>query len=361
MNRSTGLVDGALGLLVGTAAVAVAAERYVVGRARLRPDPYAEEPFFALPADRVLEVSADDGVRLHVEEVGPPDAAVTVVFCHGYTNQLAVWHFQRRTLGEQPPGRLVFWDQRGHGRSGRGAPETATIAQLGRDLARVLEAVGPRGPVVLVGHSMGGMTIMSLADDRPELFSPSGGSVAGVALIATSPGRLSEVTFGLPAALTPVTRRALPVITQEMRRRPALFERARRLSAEIAFIVARRGAFGTADVGPALVGFVERMTSEVPVDVIGEFYGTFTEHDKLEALAVLRSLPVLVLVGSRDLVTPQAHSTAIAAVLPDAELVVVDGAGHLVQLERPEVVNPALCRLIGRALQQVAVDAEAPA
>lgn len=349
MNRRAGLVGGALGVAAGAAAAAVLAERHLVGRARLRPDPHAEEPFFALPADRVLEVYADDGVRLHVEEIGEQHAEVTVVFCHGYTNQLAVWHFQRRALGVEPPGRLVFWDQRSHGRSGRGAPESATISQLGSDLARVLEAVAPCGPVVLVGHSMGGMTIMALADQQPELFLPSGGAIAGVALIATSPGRLSEVTFGLPAALTPVTRRALPVITQEMRRRPAVFERARRLSAEVAFVVARHGAFGTGDVGPALVSFVERMTSEVPIDVIGEFYDTFTDHDKLEALAVLRDLPVLVVVGSRDLVTPPAHSTAIAAVLPDAELLVVDGAGHMVQLERPDVVNPAICRLIERA------------
>ncbi len=349
MDRRVGLIGGALGLAMSAGALAVVAERHLVGRARLRPDPTAEEPFFQLPADRVLEVEADDGVRLHVEEVGRREhCATTVVFCHGYTQQLAVWHFQRQTLAVDPPARLVFWDQRSHGRSGRSTPGGATIDQLGRDLQAVLAAVAPEGPVVLVGHSMGGMTIMALADQRPELFDPETGQVAAVALIATSPGRLAEVTFGLPTALSPVTRRALPIIVREMRRRPVIFERTRRLSAEVAFVLARRQAFGTSDVGPALVEFVERMTAEVPVDVIGEFYDTFTTHDKLTALEVLLPLPVLVLVGSRDIVTPQAHSAAIAEVLPDAEFVLVEGAGHMVQLERPEVVTEALCRLLGR-------------
>ena len=352
MNRRLGLVGGALGLLATGAAAAVLAERYVVGRARLAPDPASGEPFFALPADRVLEVTADDGVPLHVEEVGPTtDPALCVIFCHGYANQLATWHFQRQALAADPPGRLVFWDQRGHGRSGRGAPESATLEQCGRDLAAVIAACAPRGPVVLVGHSMGGMTIMALADAAPELFDPAaGGRVVGVALVATSPGKLAEVTFGLPAALTPVTRRALPVVTRHMRRRPRIFERTRQLGAELAFVVARRGAFGAGDVGPSLVEFVERMTAETPVDVIAEFYATFTDHDKLAALAALSGLPVLVLVGSRDIVTPVSHSRDIADALPHAEFVVVEGAGHMVQLEQPEVVTAHLRDLLGRAL-----------
>ena len=75
---------------------------------------------------------------------------------------------------------MVFWDQRSHGRSGRSDLTHATIDQLGDDLLAVLEATtAPGRPVVLVGHSMGGMTIMALADRHPELF---GDRVVGVAL-----------------------------------------------------------------------------------------------------------------------------------------------------------------------------------
>ena len=94
---------------------------------------------------------------------------------HGYTLSMASWTFQRRTLaaelatanGHRPDARLVFYDQRGHGASGRGHSENSTIEQLARDLAAVLESRVPRGPVVLVGHSMGGMTIMALAAAAP--------------------------------------------------------------------------------------------------------------------------------------------------------------------------------------------------
>ena len=92
---------------------------------------------------------------------GPP----TIVFSHGYALSLDSWHFQRKALRGRY--RLVFWDQRGHGRSATGPHGSATIDQIGRDLARVIEALAPDGPLVLVGHSMGGMTVMSLAEQDP--------------------------------------------------------------------------------------------------------------------------------------------------------------------------------------------------
>ncbi len=345
--RSAGLAGGLLGLVAAGTAVGLVAERLAVGRTRLRPDPDAREPFFALPADRVLSVLADDGVPLYVEEVGPAgDPPLTVVFCHGYTQQLAAWHYQRQALAADNPGRLVFWDQRSHGRSGRSDPARATIDQLGRDLSAVLEQSAPSGPVVLVGHSMGGMTIMALADQRPELF---GSRVVGVALLSTSAGRVSELTFGLPAKAGPVTRRALPWVTRGMRAQPATFERTRRLGTDLAFLLARRLAFGSGDISPSLVEFVEKMTADCPVDVIAEFYDTFTSHDKLAALDVLGSVEVLVLVGTKDLLTPQAHSRAIAEALPGAQLVIVEGAGHMVQLERAPLVTLHLRELLRRA------------
>ncbi|MGZ6827660.1 MAG: alpha/beta fold hydrolase, partial [Mycobacteriales bacterium] len=167
MNRGrAGLVGGVLGAVAVGVAAGAAAERYAVGRARLAPDPDAAEDFFSAPTDRVRRVVADDGVPLHVEEVGPETADVTVVFCHGYTQQLAVWHYQRKALAAENPGKLVFWDHRSHGRSGRSTAAHSTIDQLGRDLRAVVQACAPTGKVVLVGHSMGGMTIMALADQH---------------------------------------------------------------------------------------------------------------------------------------------------------------------------------------------------
>ena len=342
-----GLVGGLVGVVAVGAGIGLAAERYAVGRTRLRPDPARDEPFFRLPADRVVTVRADDGVPLHVEETGPRDAPLTVVFCHGYTQEMAVWHYQRKALADEPGLRCVYWDQRSHGRSARSPAERETIDQLGRDLHAVLDAVVPRGPVVLVGHSMGGMTIMALADSAPELFGPR---VVGVALLSTSTGRLAELTFGLPAALRPITKRTLPWLTRGMARRPQPFERTRRLGTDLAFLIARHEAFGDADVSPALVEFVERMTASTKVDVIAEFYDTFSNHDKLAALDVLRDVATVVLIGSKDRITPLDHSEAIAHALPSAQLVVLEGAGHMVQLERADEVTAHLRQLLDRAV-----------
>ena len=111
-----------------------------------------DEPLGTLRGHELI-VLASDGVPLHVEIDGPDTAPVTIIFCHGYTLNQDCWHFQRRDLADY---RLVFWDQRDHGRSGRAEPDGATIDQLGADLKAVIDATVP-GPatVVLVGHSMG--------------------------------------------------------------------------------------------------------------------------------------------------------------------------------------------------------------
>ena len=351
--RRAALVAGAAGVVVAGAAVGLAAERYAVGRSFRGDDPEADEPFGEIRGT-VVPVTATDGVPLHVEVDGPQPSArkappVTVVFCHGLALNLDSWHYQRRDLADlaEDGARLVFWDQRGHGRSGRGTAEHATIDQLGRDLRSVLTATAPKGSVVLVGHSMGGMTIMALADQQPELF---GDRVIAVALISTSPGRLAEVSFGAPAAAVRVLRRAAPRALMALNRRPALVRGSRSLGADIEFVLTKRYSFGT-DVPPSLVRFVSRMHDAVPLDVLGELFPAFDAHDKLEALGVLNGVDTLILGGERDLMTPADHSRAMVEQVPGAELVILPEAGHLVMLEHHDVVTDHLRELIERAVR----------
>jgi pimeloyl-ACP methyl ester carboxylesterase len=336
--------------VVGVVAAGVALERRAVGRARRAPDPYADEAFGSLHTSS-RTVYADDGVPLHVEVDGTSDAELTVVFVHGFTLSMDCWHFQRRDLAEA--ARLVFYDQRSHGASGRSPREHATIDQLGRDLHAVLQSVAPRGPVVLVGHSMGGMTLLALADQRPELFAPlaDGGRVVGAALVGTAAGAFAETIFGIPGILGRVVRPVAPGAIRAANRRAHLLEQGRRAGSDLAFLLTRKLSYG-GDVPPSLVAFMEQMVAATPVEVMTEFFDTFLRHDKLEALGVLKGVATLILCGDEDKLTPVHNSHVMAAALPDAELVVVPGAGHMVMLERPSVVTTALRRLVARAKER---------
>ncbi|MFF3288220.1 alpha/beta fold hydrolase [Streptomyces sp. NPDC003023] len=366
--RRAGFAGAAIGVVAAGAAAGVALERLTVGRgmrrkARLALD--ASGPYGALRGTPGKAL-ADDGTALYyeVDDLDPEAAAprrrrlfgrkapapVTVVFSHGYCLSQDSWHFQRAAL--RGLVRTVHWDQRSHGRSGRGAAQAGsggvpvTIDQLGRDLKAVIDAAAPEGPLVLVGHSMGGMTMMALAAHYPELIRER---VVGVAFVGTSSGRLGEVSYGLPVAGVNAVRRVLPGVLRALGSQAELVERGRRATADLFAGLIKRYSFSSKDVDPAVARFAERMIESTPIDVVAEFYPAFAEHDKAEALAAFQELPVLVLAGDKDLVTPSTHSEAIADVLRGAELVIVPDAGHLVMLEHPEAVTDRLADLLVRA------------
>ncbi len=337
--RTAGVLGGVAGAVAAGVAAGVALERYAVGRARLRPDPEAREPFGRL-SGRESTVTLPDGVRLHVEEVG--GGPLTVVFVHGFALSMASWHYQRRDLADV--GRLVFVDQRCHGQSSRGADEDCTLAQLGRDLGVVLDAVGPRGPVVLVGHSMGGMTVMSLAMQRPELF---GKRVVGAVLIATSAGGIAEAILPIPARIADVvTSRVLPRVHRVAG--APLVASGRRAGSDLNFLFTKRWGFGD-NPSPAQVELVERMTSATPLDVLTAFVPTFVDHDLYGGLDALDRVPTMVVGGTRDRVTPYAHMEEIARRMPNAQLVTLAGAGHMLMVERAPLVNLHLRAFLRRA------------
>jgi pimeloyl-ACP methyl ester carboxylesterase len=343
LSSVAGLAAGAVA--AGTGLV-VMAEKIAVGRIRLRPDPAAGEPFGDIRGE-ALTVVADDGLPLHVELAGPKDAPVTIIFSHGYALNLDVWYYQR--AGLEHGARLVFWDQRSHGRSGRSDPDLVSIDQLGADLHEVLMAAAPRGaPVVLVGHSMGGMTVMALADQHPELF---GSKVIGAVLISTAASTVDPVNW-LPALLRPAARRAMPtMMTGASKGRVAeLVERGRHSASDLAFLSTKHIAFGDPKVSPSVVDFLERVIRATPIDVVADFYVALVGHEKRHALKVLGSIPVLVVTGDNDRLVDSALSDEIALAIRGAELVRITGAGHAVILERPEEVNEAIAGLVTKAL-----------
>ena len=291
-------------------------------------------------------VVTDDGVRLHVE-VDDADSDLTVVFAHGFTARLAEWELQRAALRGR--ARLVFWDQRGHGRSATTPLPDATIDRTGRDLGQVLDATTPTGPVILAGHSMGGMSVMALARQRPELF---GTRVVGVLLLATSAGGLVET--GLLGWLVKIIRwlRLLPLYLRGLQLVAPLLERFRRRGSAFGRWFTRRLLFGRDDADPASVRLVQALLEETPFPVSAAFYATFLDHDETASLEVLRRVPVTVVAATHDRLTPVAHGRRIAEQIgANAELVVVPGAGHSVNLTRTDVVDRALLDLVDRVVE----------
>ncbi len=366
---TVGKVIGAVSVAGGVVGAAilggVTAQRHVVRRYRQMVSE-SDESFDSLPADRTYSVVAADGVVLHVEEVGPRDAALTVVFSHGWTLRSGAWHFQRTGLagpdfglgdtepagiglgatgkGADQQARLVFYDQRSHGRSSRAGAGHSTIADLASDLAAVLATAAPDGPVVIVGHSMGGMALITLAGIDPEYFADR---VVGVGLLSTSASELPGADAGWMKLNG--GNSLLSVVAATAARYPRIFERGRTSGHDAVWLLTRQFGFASPTVPAGLVDYLDQMISDTPVDVIAEFAPSVFAHDQIAALPALSEIATLILCGDADRMTPLSRSQTIADALPKAEFVVVPGAGHMAIMEAPEVVNDALRALLRRA------------
>jgi pimeloyl-ACP methyl ester carboxylesterase len=340
--RGGGWLAGAAGLTaVGSAAgitVAQSLRRHVS-----ESDPHRDEDFELLDADRSCVVTTPDGVPLAVREVGPESAPLTVVFAHGFCLRMGSFHFQRARLTEQwgKQVRMVFYDQRGHGQSGEAPPDTYTVEQLGQDLESVLAIMAPRGPVVLVGHSMGGMTVLSHARQYPQRYPTR---IVGAALISSAAEGVSRSPLG-----EILKNPALEAVRFAARYAPKTVHRGRGAARSVIGPILRAASFGDENVSPSVVSFSERMMHDTPIATLVEFLHALEVHDETAGLKTLNKVDTLVACGDRDLLTPMEYSQQMADTLTKSELVIVGGAGHLVQLERPEVIDDALVRLVERA------------
>jgi pimeloyl-ACP methyl ester carboxylesterase len=341
IGKKTSLMAGVAGLgAVGTAA-GWSAAKSLRHRRQLR-DAYEGEDFKLLDADRGCVVTTNDGVPLIVREVGPVTAPLTVVFSHGFCQRMGTFHCQRAALAERwgDQVRMVFYDQRGHGQSGAAPTETYTVEQLGQDLETILAVMVPRGPVVLVGHSMGGMTVLSHARQFPAEY---GRRIVGAAIISSAAQGVSRSPLG-----EILHNPALEAVRFAARYTPKLVHRTRGATRSMLRPILNTASFGD-DVSRSLAAFNETMIHATPVDTLVEFLHALEVHDETAALPVLARIPTLIACGDHDLLTPVRYSEEMAAALPDSLLVIVPGAAHLVQMERPDVINDALVRLVERA------------
>jgi pimeloyl-ACP methyl ester carboxylesterase len=362
--RVLGIAGAAAGVAAAAGAVGVARRRRVIrGRG-------ADDTPFGTLRSRPITVVADDGVPLHVEVdevetgIAPLTAngrgngrrrrsranypsPITVVFSHGYALNLDCWHFQRAAY--RGLVRTVYYDQRSHGRSGRSPRDHATIDQCGDDLRAVLDAVAPDGPVVLVGHSMGGMSIVAMTEKHPELI---GERVVGVALISTTAGGLDPSRILLPMVPSKLTGDLTHSAVRTLARSHSVVDRLRRVGRSVAMVATDVFAFGDA-VPAEYVDFVDDMLSATPFEVVAEFFPSFRGLDKFDAVEVLGRVPTTIICGTADRLTAIGHSRKLNSRIPGSTLLECEGAGHMAILERHGQVNAALDQLLSAASERV--------
>ena len=286
------------------------------------PEPVPWEP---VPQELVLD--RPDGARLALRVL--PAAGrrrATVVLAHGWTMTGASWRpVVERLRAARPDVAVVTYDQRDHGAS-RPAPgrPRASVRALADDLAAVVERAAADGPVVLGGHSMGGMTVLALAGSRPDLVRDR---VAGLLLVNTAAGGLRG------HRPTAAVMRALAAAPPRVRvpRVPAP--------------LARRLGYGRG-APPDVVARVRDGVRAPTARSVGSWYLALLELDETDSLRHLVDVPVAVLAGESDRLTPAGFARRIAAELPAAGLEVVPGAGHMLPFERPGLVAARLLSLL---------------
>lgn len=302
---------------------------------------------------RPQRVESSDGTALHVEVLGPGRGraagaralrgAPTLVFAHGYALSQDAWHYQRRDLCDE--FRLVLYDQRGHGRSQQAAAGDYSIEALGADLAAVVAAAVPHDRrAVLVGHSLGGMAILSYVRQLPQVVAER---VVGAVFIDTTG---SDVLTGAV-----VSTGVAAVSAMRSRLTRAAF--GGRGSGSLSLLLTRTIGL-TAQARPAHVAFTEQLLVECPNTVKAALGPLLTSLDLRDA-APLATMPALVLVGERDRLTPLAQARRLAEALPDAQLIQLPGVGHMAPLEAHEAVSGQLRAFARRLTSAAGVDAVA--
>lgn len=280
-----------------------------------------------VPARELTVVSAD-GARLHVEVHGP-EGAPPVVLAHGWTCSTAFWAAQIRELAVDH--RVVAYDQRGHGRSP--ASPACTTRALADDLEAVLAGTLARGErAVIVGHSMGGMTVMAAAG-RPRFQEHA----AAVLLCSTGSSRLIAEALVIPmragAVRTWLTARVLG---------------SRAPLGPVTPVAKRVLKYATMGPGsaPHMVEACARIVHACPSSVRHAWAGVLAGLD-LEAGVRELDVPTAVVTGTADRLTPPSHARALAAALPHSlGLTELPGMGHMTPVEAPEAVNGTIRELV---------------
>jgi pimeloyl-ACP methyl ester carboxylesterase len=358
---SLGLIGGGLyliwawyvGAVVGTAYLVAGVAMVVwtfAGRAIVllllrRPGP--DEPS-AMRTGSVERVRRPDGTELQVECYGPPGAP-PIVMTHGSGTNSTEWYYAKRQLADR--FRLIVWDLPGLGKSSEPKDKSYQLEKLARDLEAVLPLAGGQ-PAILLGHSMGGMIILTFCRLFPQYL---GRQVAGLVLLNTTyTNPLKTTTFSgfFQAIQKPVLEPLLHLTIW--------------LSPIVWLLNWMSYLNGSAHIWSALTGFAGHETrgqldfatlftplASPAVQARGAL--AMFDYDETATLGTI-GVPVLVIAGHLDRMTIPEASVRIAEAVPTAKLVKLAPAGHMSMLEQNEAFTRAVaefsatCSREGRAI-----------
>jgi len=280
--------------------------------------------------NRVYRVTASYGASLLAEEIlpaGPLEpGAPTVVLAHGWCLDHTSWHKVIAELHRRRAVRVVVYDQRGHGKSSMGEVGEPSVRILGDDLYEVIHAAAPTGSLVLAGHSMGGMSIMSYAGLHYDHFTQR---VRGTVLASTAASIEGRTPVPLERVIMAVASRA-PAIP------PRLL---------VPRLVEGRLIFG-ANAARDDVRHAVHQIQHTKMPTIGRFFYAIANHDEVAALPHFVDVPTHIVAGSDDRLIPVAHARALQERIPDADLTVLDGVGHMTTYEAATTIADAIIGLV---------------
>jgi pimeloyl-ACP methyl ester carboxylesterase len=273
----------------------------------------------------------DTGSSLYVEHHGRRGAPI-LVFTHGWGMDLTFWNYAKQDLGDR--FHLVLWDLPGLGRSKPPVGDEISVANFATDLRGLLDTL--ERPAVLVGHSIGGMTLQTLVRDHPAALS----RVAGLVLLNTTyTNPLKTMVFGrlLTALQKPLLE---PMVRLTILLSPLVWLSKWQSYLSGSTHAALRLGFGRF-VTRSQLGHAALLATRASPAIEAKGDLAMFHWDATGALA-RSSKPVLVIGGDLDIVTKLEASRTIAGETPAAELRVVEGVNHMGPLEQAETYNAAI-------------------
>jgi pimeloyl-ACP methyl ester carboxylesterase len=329
----------------GALATAAVAGRLATRRDARRPDPAREDALGSLRGE-ASTIRGPRASRLYTERFPGKGSTGAIILTHGYCLSEAVWHYQKRDLAG---GRfdLATWDLPGHGHSPGLAPGQLSLDVCADALARVIDEHGDDG-VVLVGHSLGGVTTMAYLDRHRETAARV---VKGVVLVSTPLTHFAGSVGGRWPWAKLESRAlgtAMRTVVESNLSERILGRDQGREDLSLSYRVVRWG-FGRRP-SPSQVLFVRDAIASVRADVRTETFRVMTGYD-LAPLTTSVEQPSLVLIGGRDRLVNPEESLELGRLLPRSRTVTFPDAGHAAFLEEHERFNAQVRRFAGRRLR----------